>query len=101
MTNSVKKSPCYSFCSGSNGYWKRLVNREFRRINKQNLHSYKELLIFDEVANMWTAPSDGLPTYLTGVKLPIKVLRCGAIRYKVPRTDTGYDFWDTRDIFWK
>ena len=101
MTNSVRKKPFYTVISGNNSLWKRYANRELRRTNRQLIRIGKEINTMRQECNLWTSPRDGKLWYEPGLKVPYTVIRCGAIRYKVPRTDTGLDFWDTRDIFWK
>jgi len=68
MSNSIKYRPYSHFCSGSNAQWKRLVNREFRRVNKVRVQLQKEPVVFDEVANLWASPLDGSAHHVNGVK---------------------------------
>lgn len=61
MTNSFKKFPRLGVC-GDDGMsrWKRSINREMRRTNRQAVRMGKELFkIMDEVGNLYHSPADG------------------------------------------
>lgn len=62
MSRSYRKHPGFGLSSGKMSPWKRRVNRQFRRREKQVLHmeNFESLPInLNEIEGLWASPCDG------------------------------------------
>lgn len=83
MTNSVKHHQFAAHCGGSNTIWKRLVNRELRRTNKQIIQVGGEPRLIREESNLYDSPQDGSVHFINRAFKKTKQYRPRGLRIKL------------------